>query len=148
MMNQDTEHKRDEDPGPEPRLHRRSTDTGFRGWLRRHAYVISYLLLAAAFAYSINGVRNEGVQRRTEIITATQQVIKDSCNRGNDTRELLRSLITDGQGQLKLYLKDGVLNQVQYDRAIAANANAVKKLADVDCDKAIDRVEAAGVEEG
>lgn len=147
MMNQETEHKREEDFGPEPRLHRRSTDTGVRGWLRRHSYVISYLILAAAFAYSINSVRAEGAQRRTEIVNATQQVIKDSCNRGNDTRQLLRGLITDGQGQLKLYLKDGVLTQAQYDRAIAANANAAKKLADVDCDKAIQRVIDAGVDE-
>lgn len=146
-MNQDTEHKREADPGTGARLHRRSTDTGVRGWLRRHSYVISYLILAAAFAYSINSVRNEGVDRRTEIVNATQKVILDSCERGNDTRGLLRDLILEGQGQLKLYLKDGVLTQAQYSRAIAANENAAKKLADVDCAKAVATVEEAGVTE-
>ena len=140
MTNQDTEHSREHDTDRETSFHRRSTDTGVRGWFLRNLNWIAYLLLAAAIAFSISNVRNEGAQRRTEIVTATQKTIKDSCVRGNATRALLRDLVRSGQGQLKLYLKDGVITEAQYERAIASNNDAIKKLADVDCDKAIQAV--------
>lgn len=139
-MTDPVEHQREDDPNNLVRLHRRETDTGVRGWIRRNLSWMAYIILALAIAYSLNDVRSEASQRRTEIVQATQKVIYDSCVRGNDTRALLRSLITDGQSQLKLYLKDGVLTQEQYDRAIAANKAAATKLSDVDCKAAVSTV--------
>lgn len=142
MMNQHTEHKRAEDPGPEARVHRRATDTGVRGWIHRNLGWVSYLILVLAIAFSLNNVRNESAQRRTEIVQATQNVIYDSCERGNDTRALLRDLVREGNKNSKKYLEEGLLTKAQYKRAIALNADAVRKLADVDCKASVKTVAA------
>jgi hypothetical protein len=138
MTTDDTFHQREEDHLP--RRHRRRTDTGIRGWIWRNLGVVSYLILVAAIAFSMNSIQNESEDRRADIVHATQEVIHDSCERGNDTRRLLRGLIREGQTVNKKYLEEGLLTRAQYDRAIATNNEAIKKLHDIDCASAVKQV--------
>lgn len=144
-MNDATPHKRGTDN--HARLHTRRTDTGVRGWLTRNLGWLSYLLLALAIAYSLNTVRMEGSERRNEIIAATQRVIRDSCERGNSQRIILRDLISQGNTTARQYRDEGLLTQAQYERAVENNREAVARLKDVDCEKAVSRVSDQGIKE-
>lgn len=107
------------------------------GFFHRNRPVIAYLLLVAALIWSLNSIRAEGVHRREEIAKVTNQTLLASCNRGNDTRKLLRGIIRANLPTLKQALNDGTINQVQYERALAANRAAIVKLHDVDCQKSL-----------
>lgn len=133
--------------------HRRRTDdrgtrsyfvhqrrSGLVGWFHRHRALIAYLILVLAIIWSLNSVRNEGIERRNDIAQATHQTLLASCERGNDTRRLLRDIISENFPALKRALRDHQISQVQYDRSLAANKLAVRKLHDVDCQESLTKI--------
>lgn len=138
MTDDTTTHQRDDDETVQ--VHRRHTDGGIRGFIGRNLNWMAYIILTAAIIFALNSVRNESIERREDIIVATQKVIQDSCERGNGTRVILRELILASQPQLDNYLKEGLLTQEQFNRAVKANKAAAAKLPAVDCSAAINQV--------
>lgn len=141
-------HKRADDPAQTQFAHQRRTDDtrgpGGINWPQ----LLGYVFLVAAIAYTINNVRDEGIQRRAELARSARVVVIDGCKRDNTTRATLRKLILDSKSQLKQYEKEGLLNANQVARAIKDNEKAAAELPPVDCQAAADSLKTGDLNGG
>lgn len=61
----------------------------------------------------------------------------EGCHRSNDVRTTIQNIMRRQEPVLAQYLKDGTINQQQYDSAIALNHKAVADIAPVKCEAVV-----------
>lgn len=101
--------------------------------------LVGYIVLAVFVAYAIGAVRDQGSNGRNDLAGAAKAVIVDSCQRDNNTRAVLRNLMTQNIPQTKKFVAEGTLTQAQADRTIKATEDAVRNLPNTNCKAAGER---------
>ncbi len=65
--------------------------------------------------------------------SSARTVIAQTCERMNETRRALRTIILRGDRNLAAFLREGTINRAQYERALLASRRARADLGDEDC---------------
>jgi hypothetical protein len=103
---------------------------------RRHLPVVAYLVLAGFTGYAFQAERNHSNQNRVELAQQTHTVLVRGCERQNDLRKALVSILNESYKNINQYVKDGTITPEQAKRARAQTRAALLKIRPTDCLKA------------
>lgn len=106
----------------------------------RYRYLAGYLILLAAVIFSMARVQQISTEGRDSLAASARTVVIEGCRRDNETRGTLRAIIAHSDKQLKVYLKDGLINKKQYKIAKKQSKDAQKLLHDINCKKASEKI--------
>ncbi len=89
--------------------------------------------LSIMFAAATSELAQDNRTTQREVSRQARVVIRQSCERLNETRRALRVIIARGDRNLAAFLREGTIDRTQYERALKASRSARGDLGDADC---------------
>jgi hypothetical protein len=86
------------------------------------------------------GIARANRANQAEAATQARIVIRQTCERQNDMRRALRTIIERGDRNLASFYRDGTISKPQYRRAVRASRQARADLHAADCTRLAQRI--------